>query len=133
MQLDAPVRIATEYQIQDFDVFSIGLETHYKCNRNRKIGTGQNDAKIRIFWDRESAEGAKNRAWADRQPISPGYNPFAPLALRKTSVRAMKAGAIEFLTKPFRDEELLNAINQAIERDEIERLKNEAARALVLQ
>src|SRR3984957_8371833 len=30
------------------------------------------------------------------------------------SVRAMKAGAIEFLTKPFRDEELLNAINQAI-------------------
>jgi FixJ family two-component response regulator len=31
-------------------------------------------------------------------------------------VRAMKAGAIEFLTKPFRDEELLNAINQAIER-----------------
>jgi DNA-binding NtrC family response regulator len=32
------------------------------------------------------------------------------------SVRAMKAGAIEFLTKPFRDEELLNAIYQAIER-----------------
>ena len=32
------------------------------------------------------------------------------------SVRAMKAGAIEFLTKPFRDEDLLNAINQAIER-----------------
>jgi DNA-binding NtrC family response regulator len=45
------------------------------------------------------------------------------------SVRAMKAGAIEFLTKPFRDEELLNAINQAIERGaEIERLKNDAAR-----
>ena len=32
-----------------------------------------------------------------------------------TSVRAMKAGAIEFLTKPFRDEELLTAISQAIE------------------
>lgn len=30
------------------------------------------------------------------------------------SVRAMKAGAIEFLTKPFRDEELLSAIDQAI-------------------
>jgi DNA-binding NtrC family response regulator len=45
------------------------------------------------------------------------------------SVRAMKAGAIEFLTKPFRDEELLKAINQAIERGaEIERPKNEAAR-----
>jgi DNA-binding NtrC family response regulator len=31
-----------------------------------------------------------------------------------TSVRAMKAGAIEFLTKPFGDEELLSAIDQAI-------------------
>ena len=45
------------------------------------------------------------------------------------SVRAMKAGAIEFLTKPFRDEELTNAINLAIERGaEIEQLKNKAAR-----
>ena len=34
-----------------------------------------------------------------------------------TSVRAMKAGAIEFLTKPFRDQELLDAIQQAIQRD----------------
>jgi DNA-binding NtrC family response regulator len=31
------------------------------------------------------------------------------------SVRAMKAGAIEFLTKPFRDEDLLSAVNQGIE------------------
>jgi FixJ family two-component response regulator len=34
-----------------------------------------------------------------------------------TSVRAMKAGAVEFLTKPFRDQDLLDAIGQAIERD----------------
>src|SRR5437899_6878877 len=33
------------------------------------------------------------------------------------SVRAMKAGAVEFLTKPFRDHDLLDAIGQAIERD----------------
>jgi len=37
------------------------------------------------------------------------------------SVRAMKAGAIEFLTKPFHDQELLDAIHAAIERDRRDR------------
>lgn len=35
------------------------------------------------------------------------------------SVRAMKAGAIEFLSKPFKDQDLLDAIQQAIERDRL--------------
>jgi len=34
-----------------------------------------------------------------------------------TSVRAMKAGAVEFLTKPFVDRDLLDALQQAIKRD----------------
>jgi FixJ family two-component response regulator len=33
-----------------------------------------------------------------------------------TSVRAMKAGALEFLTKPFRDQDLLDAVANAIQR-----------------
>lgn len=33
------------------------------------------------------------------------------------SVRAMKAGAVEFLTKPFRDQDLLDAVRIALERD----------------
>jgi FixJ family two-component response regulator len=35
------------------------------------------------------------------------------------TVRAMKAGAVEFLTKPFRDQDLLDAIQQGLERDRI--------------
>lgn len=37
------------------------------------------------------------------------------------SVRAMKAGAVEFLTKPFRDQDLLDAIQVALERDRARR------------
>jgi FixJ family two-component response regulator len=37
------------------------------------------------------------------------------------SVRAMKSGAVEFLTKPFRDEDLLDAMRQALDRDRVHR------------
>jgi FixJ family two-component response regulator len=37
------------------------------------------------------------------------------------SVKAMKSGAVEFLTKPFRDEDLLAAIQQALDRDRARR------------
>ena len=39
------------------------------------------------------------------------------------SVRAMKAGAIDFLSKPFRDQDLLDAVNQALERDRKRRIE----------
>jgi FixJ family two-component response regulator len=35
------------------------------------------------------------------------------------SVRALKSGAVEFLTKPFRDQDLLDAIQQALQRDRV--------------
>jgi FixJ family two-component response regulator len=37
------------------------------------------------------------------------------------TVRAMKSGAVEFLTKPFDDQDLLNAIHQALDRDRVMR------------
>jgi FixJ family two-component response regulator len=44
------------------------------------------------------------------------------------SVRAMKAGAVDFLTKPFRDQDMLDAVVAAIERDrERRRIEKEAS------
>jgi FixJ family two-component response regulator len=37
------------------------------------------------------------------------------------TVKAMKSGAVEFLTKPFLDQDLLDAIHQALERDQVVR------------
>src|SRR5712664_94247 len=37
------------------------------------------------------------------------------------TVKAMKSGAVEFLTKPFRDQDLLDAIHQALDRDRLAR------------
>jgi FixJ family two-component response regulator len=39
------------------------------------------------------------------------------------SVRAMKAGAVEFFTKPFRDQDLLDAVQQALDRDRANRIQ----------
>jgi FixJ family two-component response regulator len=47
------------------------------------------------------------------------------------SVRAMKAGAVEFLTKPFHDQDLLDAIHSAIERDR--KRRREAVRVAELR
>jgi len=37
------------------------------------------------------------------------------------TVKAMKSGAVEFLTKPFRDQDLLDAINLGLDRDRVRR------------
>src|SRR6202048_317191 len=46
------------------------------------------------------------------------------------TVQAMKGGAIEFLTKPFRDQELLDAVEVGLARDRVRREQNEALAAL---
>ena len=46
------------------------------------------------------------------------------------SVRAMKAGAVEFLTKPFREQDLLDAVQTALERDRVNQEDAELIAAL---
>src|SRR6266581_717403 len=46
------------------------------------------------------------------------------------SVKAMKSGAVEFLTKPFQDQDLLDAIYQALERDRVLREQQSAVAEL---
>ena len=46
------------------------------------------------------------------------------------SVRAMKAGALDFLTKPFRDQDLLDAVTRALDRDRKRRKVEEDTRDL---
>jgi FixJ family two-component response regulator len=46
------------------------------------------------------------------------------------AVQAMKAGAVEFLSKPFRDQELLDAVRRGLERDRETRLRRETTAAL---
>jgi FixJ family two-component response regulator len=48
----------------------------------------------------------------------------------RMTVQAMKGGAIEFLTKPFRDQDLLDAVNLGLARDRVRREHNEALNAL---
>lgn len=46
------------------------------------------------------------------------------------SVRAMKAGAVDFLAKPFRDQEMLDAVSAALGRDRQRRAQEDAAAGL---
>ncbi|MBB3397979.1 MULTISPECIES: response regulator transcription factor [unclassified Rhizobium] len=46
------------------------------------------------------------------------------------SVRAMKAGAVDFLTKPFKDQDILDAVAAAMERDAVRRRQNAQSEAV---
>ena len=69
----------------------------------------------------------------DFQSRSDGFGVHLPIVLMTghsdvpMSVRAMKAGAVDFLPKPFRDQDMIDAITAAIERDRERRTTDGAA------
>jgi FixJ family two-component response regulator len=64
------------------------------------------------------------------RPISSCRSSLSPAGDIPMSVKAMKAGAVDFLTKPFRDQELLDAVARAIERDQKRRDDSRAVSTL---
>jgi FixJ family two-component response regulator len=69
----------------------------------------------------------------DFQSRSEGFGVHLPIVLMTghsdvpMSVRAMKAGAVDFLPKPFREQDMIDAITTAIERDRERRVSENAA------
>jgi len=69
----------------------------------------------------------------DFQSRCDGFGVHLPIVLMTghsdvpMSVRAMKAGAVDFLPKPFRDQDMIDAVTAAIERDRERRATNSAA------
>jgi FixJ family two-component response regulator len=95
------------------------------------------------FFRRESPEGPSCLVLDVRLPGTSGLDVQRTLAERGVkipiifitghgdipmTVKAMKLGAVEFLTKPFRDQDLLDAIQQGLERDR-KRFEQQAALA----
>ncbi|AZR93321.1 DNA-binding response regulator [Bordetella trematum] len=102
-------------------------------------------ASVREFLEHERADAPGCLLLDVRMPEQSGmdfHQRMAQLGLRlpvvfitghgdiAMGVKAIKRGAIEFLTKPFRDQELLDAIQQGIEQDRQRRSQEAAAAAL---
>ena len=112
---DASVRDALKSLIR-----SVGLEVELFGSTQEFLGRAQPDAPACLVLDvrlpgKSGLEFQRDLAEAGvRVPIifitAHGDIPM--------SVRAMKAGAVEFLTKPFRDQDLLDAIQVALDRDQ---------------
>ena len=69
----------------------------------------------------------------DFQSRRDGFGVHLPIVLMTghsdvpMSVRAMKAGAVDFLPKPFRDQDMIDAVTAAIERDRQRRAQDSAS------
>jgi FixJ family two-component response regulator len=110
---------------------SAGLEVAVFASANEFLSADKPDAVACLVLDLElpdihGLELQKELAEREAPPIVfiTGHGDIP------SSVKAMKAGAVEFLSKPFGDEDLLRAIDLALALDNVERLKRSERTAL---
>jgi len=98
---------------------SVGLHAQLFASANDFLATPKTDAPACLILDVRMP--GLSGLDCQRQLVEAGFH--IPIIFMTghgdvpMSVRAMKDGAFEFLTKPFRDQELLDAVQYAIERD----------------
>jgi len=107
---DASVRCALDSLLR-----SVGLVAHCFASASEFLARPPNKRPACLILDLRLPEGSGldlQRQLAAREPLPivfiTGHGDIP------TSVRAIKAGAVEFLPKPFRDDELLAAVDQAL-------------------
>jgi FixJ family two-component response regulator len=97
-----------------------------KCPCGRLYGLSAGEERIH-FPGRSGLELQRDLAAANRQVPIIFIAAHADVPM---TVQAMKGGAIEFLTKPFRDQDLLDAVEAGLARDRARRESERASAAL---
>jgi FixJ family two-component response regulator len=111
---------------------SLGLQSHAFGSISDFLGSEPPDGPACLVLDvrlpgRSGLDFQRDLAAAQRKLPIIFITAFGDIPM---SVQAMKGGAIEFLTKPFRDQDLLDAIEVGLSRDRVRREHEKALAAL---
>jgi FixJ family two-component response regulator len=107
---------------------TVGLEVRTHTSVQEFLDAGEHDAPGCIVLDVR----LPGISGLDFQSRRDGFGVHLPIVLMTghgdvpMSVRAMKAGAVDFLPKPFRDQDMIDAVTAAVERDRQRREQNDA-------
>ena len=108
---------------------TVGLEVRTYTSVQEFLDAGEHDAPGCIVLDVR----LPGISGLDFQSRRDGFGVHLPIVLMTghsdvpMSVRAMKAGAVDFLPKPFRDQDMIDAVIAAVERDRQRRAQDNAS------
>jgi len=122
-----PANSSTVFVIDDDDLVRASIQGLLKSVGLRSEAFGRRRSFCAASGRRAKLPGSgRATSWSQRSGLSArvgrGRNPDSYHLYYRSwrysdVVKAMKSGAVEFLTKPFRDQDLLDAIHQALDRD----------------